>query len=71
MDADWDRGRGPGRHPAADPELVQGVVRPASPRQPLGKQLADQAGAEIDRAGRVKVNPDLTLPGSPRGVRRR
>src|SRR6185437_382043 len=32
---------------------------------PLGRQLADQAGAETDRAGRVKVNPDLTLPGYP------
>jgi len=32
---------------------------------PLGKQLAEQSGAEIDRAGRVKVNDDLTLPGHP------
>jgi NADH dehydrogenase len=32
---------------------------------PLGKQLADQSGGEIDRAGRVKVNEDLTLPGHP------
>src|SRR3954468_11480566 len=32
---------------------------------PLGKQLADQTGAEIDRAGRVKTLPDLTLPGHP------
>ena len=32
---------------------------------PLGKQLAEQSGAELDRAGRVKVNPDLTLPGHP------
>src|SRR5215213_1675428 len=32
---------------------------------PLGKQLAEQSGAEIDRAGRVKVNEDLTLPGHP------
>lgn len=29
---------------------------------PLGKLLADQTGAEIDRAGRVKVLDDLTLP---------
>jgi NADH dehydrogenase len=28
---------------------------------PLGKKL----GAELDRAGRVKVNPDLSLPGHP------
>jgi NADH dehydrogenase len=32
---------------------------------PLGKQLAEQSGAEVDRAGRVKVNPDLSLPGHP------
>jgi len=32
---------------------------------PLGKQIADQSGAEIDRAGRVKVLPDLTVPGHP------
>ncbi|GGC54806.1 NAD(P)/FAD-dependent oxidoreductase [Hoyosella rhizosphaerae] len=30
---------------------------------PLGKQLADQTGTELDRAGRVKVNPDLTIEG--------
>ena len=32
---------------------------------PLAKQLAEQAGAETDRAGRVPVNPDCTLPGHP------
>lgn len=32
---------------------------------PLGRILADHAGAEVDRAGRVKVNPDCTLPGYP------
>ncbi|MFC9517069.1 NAD(P)/FAD-dependent oxidoreductase [Nocardiaceae bacterium NPDC056970] len=32
---------------------------------PLGKQLGKQSGAEVDRAGRVHVNPDLTLPGYP------
>ncbi|NLU84759.1 NAD(P)/FAD-dependent oxidoreductase [Rhodococcus sp. HNM0569] len=32
---------------------------------PLGKIVADQAGAEVDRAGRVLVRPDLTLPGHP------
>jgi NADH:ubiquinone reductase (H+-translocating) len=32
---------------------------------PLGKQLAEQSGTEIDRAGRVKVNDDLSLPGHP------
>lgn len=32
---------------------------------PLGAQLAEQSGAGIDRAGRVEVLPDLTLPGHP------
>jgi NADH dehydrogenase len=32
---------------------------------PLGRTLAERAGAEVDRAGRVKVNPDCTLPGYP------
>ncbi len=32
---------------------------------PLGKQLADQTSVELDRAGRVKVLPDLTIPGHP------
>lgn len=32
---------------------------------PLGKILADQSGAEVDRAGRIKVLPDLTVPGHP------
>jgi len=32
---------------------------------PLGRTLAEQSGAELDRAGRVKVEPDLTLPGHP------
>jgi NADH dehydrogenase len=32
---------------------------------PLGRQLAEQSGAEIDRAGRVHVDPDLSLPGHP------
>ncbi|WP_197381572.1 NAD(P)/FAD-dependent oxidoreductase [Mycolicibacterium mengxianglii] len=32
---------------------------------PLGRELANQSDAEIDRAGRVKVLPDLTIPGHP------
>ncbi len=32
---------------------------------PLAKALAQAAGAEVDRAGRVVVQPDLTLPGHP------
>ncbi|MCU0279457.1 MAG: NAD(P)/FAD-dependent oxidoreductase [Candidatus Nanopelagicales bacterium] len=32
---------------------------------PLGRQIAEQSGAQVDRSGRVKVNRDLTLPGHP------
>jgi NADH dehydrogenase len=32
---------------------------------PLGAALARSAGGETDRAGRVRVAPDLTLPGHP------
>lgn len=32
---------------------------------PLGAQIAEQAGVEVDRAGRVKVLPDLTVAGYP------
>ncbi|MDP9390439.1 MAG: NAD(P)/FAD-dependent oxidoreductase [Actinomycetota bacterium] len=32
---------------------------------PLGRALAEQSGAEIDRSGRISVLPDLTLPGHP------
>lgn len=32
---------------------------------PLGRQLAEATGASVDRAGRVQVLPDLSLPGHP------
>jgi NADH:quinone reductase (non-electrogenic) len=32
---------------------------------PLGHALAESSGAELDRAGRLRVAPDLTLPGHP------
>jgi len=32
---------------------------------PLATMLAEQSGAETDRAGRIAVNPDCTLPGHP------
>jgi NADH dehydrogenase len=37
-----------------------GVAAPA-----LSRKLAEQAGVETDRAGRIKVNPDCTVPGHP------
>src|SRR4029079_12179620 len=35
------------------------------PSSGLAATLADRTGAELDRAGRVAVEPDLTLPGHP------
>jgi NADH:ubiquinone reductase (H+-translocating) len=32
---------------------------------PLGKQIAEQVDAEVDRSGRVRVLPDLTVAGHP------
>ncbi len=32
---------------------------------PLGQQLAEQSGAQLDRSGRVQVERDLSLPGHP------
>jgi NADH dehydrogenase len=32
---------------------------------PLARMIAEQSGAETDRAGRVAVNPDCTVPGHP------
>ena len=32
---------------------------------PLGRTLSEQSGAPLDKAGRIAVNPDLTLPGYP------
>ncbi|HTQ17308.1 NAD(P)/FAD-dependent oxidoreductase [Mycobacterium sp.] len=32
---------------------------------PLGRLVAEAAGADVDRAGRVQVQPDCTLPGYP------
>lgn len=32
---------------------------------PLARMLAEKTGADVDRAGRVSVNPDCSLPGHP------
>ncbi|CAM2005713.1 NAD(P)/FAD-dependent oxidoreductase [Acanthopleuribacter pedis] len=31
----------------------------------FGRRVAEQTGAETDRAGRIKVTPELTIPGHP------
>ncbi|MCW2677950.1 MAG: dehydrogenase, FAD-containing subunit [Modestobacter sp.] len=48
------------RIPAATKIWAAGVQA-----SPLGKQLGDQSGAAVDRAGRISVQSDLTLPGHP------
>jgi NADH dehydrogenase len=46
-------------------EAVTKVWAAGVSASPLGRQLAEQTGAPLDRAGRIGVNPDLTLPGHP------
>ena len=46
-------------------EAVTKVWAAGVQASPLGKQLSEQTGAPLDRAGRIAVNPDLTLPGHP------
>jgi NADH:ubiquinone reductase (H+-translocating) len=46
-------------------ETVTKVWAAGVQASPLGKTLAEQSGAPLDRAGRIGVNPDLTLPGHP------
>ncbi|RYU10700.1 NAD(P)/FAD-dependent oxidoreductase [Nocardioides iriomotensis] len=46
-------------------EAVTKVWAAGVAASPLGRQLAEQSGATLDRAGRIGVNPDLTLPGHP------
>ena len=48
------------RYPAKTKIWAAGVSA-----SPLAKMLADATGAELDRAGRIKVQPDCSLPGHP------
>jgi NADH:ubiquinone reductase (H+-translocating) len=55
---------------SADPQLqwIEAAVKfwaAGVEASPLGRLLAERAGAELDRAGRVKVEPDCTLPHYP------
>ncbi|WP_250038054.1 NAD(P)/FAD-dependent oxidoreductase [Paractinoplanes maris] len=52
--------RGHERIPSMTKVWAAGVQAPA-----LARQVAEAAGAETDRAGRIMVNPDLTVPGHP------
>ncbi len=53
-------GADPQRVPARTAIWAAGVAASG-----LAARLAEQTGAEVDRAGRVTVEPDLTLPGHP------
>ena len=41
------------------------MTTPGVQASPLGADLARQSAAEVDRAGRLQVEPDLTVPGRP------
>ena len=64
VDADGVDVKGPDgaitRYPAKTKIWAAGVSA-----SPLATMLADASGAECDRAGRVKVEPDCSLPGRP------
>jgi NADH:quinone reductase (non-electrogenic) len=64
IDADGVEAKGPDgsvqRFPARTKIWAAGVTA-----SPLAGLLADAAGAECDRAGRIKVQPDCSLPGHP------
>ena len=49
----------------ADLDAVTKMWAAGVQASPLGKTLSEQTGAPLDRAGRIAVNPDLTLPGYP------
>ena len=64
IDADGVDVKGPDgtitRYPAKTKIWAAGVAA-----SPLAKMLADACGAEVDRAGRIKVQSDCSLPGHP------
>ena len=57
---DVETERGPERIPAMTKIWAAGVAAPA-----LAGRLAEATGAKTDRAGRIFVEPDLTVPGHP------
>ncbi|HEX3980701.1 MAG TPA: NAD(P)/FAD-dependent oxidoreductase [Acidimicrobiales bacterium] len=57
---DIEGAEGPGRIEARTTIWAAGVEA-----SPLARLLADASGATVDRAGRIAVLPDLTLPGHP------
>ncbi|MDX6319021.1 MAG: hypothetical protein QOD35_2421 [Nocardioidaceae bacterium] len=56
------------KHPDGGEERIEAVTKmwaAGVAASALGALVARQTGAEVDRAGRVRVQPDLTLPGHP------
>jgi NADH:quinone reductase (non-electrogenic) len=56
------------KHPDGSEERIEALTKmwaAGVAASPLGALVASQTGAEVDRAGRVRVQPDLTLPGHP------
>lgn len=56
------------KHRDGEPERIEAQTKvwaAGVAASPLGRQLAEATGAEVDRAGRVRVGPDCTLPGHP------
>jgi len=58
IDVETERGRE--RIPSMTKVWAAGVSAP-----PLARQIAEVTGAKTDRAGRIFVQPDLTVPGHP------
>jgi NADH dehydrogenase len=60
--------KGPAIDGVAGEETIRGRTRiwaAGVQASPLAKQLAEKTGTETDRAGRIPVNPDCTVPGHP------
>jgi NADH dehydrogenase len=60
VDADGVEFEGGERIEAHTKIWAAGVAAP-----PLARRIAEATGAETDRAGRIRVGPDLTVPGHP------
>jgi NADH dehydrogenase len=64
LDGDSVTMDGPGGTPVVVPTRTA-IWAAGVTASPLAKMLADASGGEVDRAGRLRVAPDLTVPGHP------
>ncbi|MEO7754633.1 MAG: NAD(P)/FAD-dependent oxidoreductase [Terracoccus sp.] len=56
------------KHPDGSQERIESVCKvwaAGVQASPLARELAEQSDAELDRSGRIKVRPDLTIAGHP------